>query len=151
MPDLARRPAFDSRALQGSTQRSKSPDSRADDGPTHRRSRTVQTARRAPVSADDALEAHASVGRLLFSKSDRSKIWIVVSVTQFVDDTIAAIDLFIEDLQVRGPKSQLLARFRRGYAGTCTLLHEYKIGKKGQLCLNAYSKDGIDWIRQNAK
>ena len=64
----------------------------------------------------ESREGHLQIIR----KSDPSKIWVAVSVMQFVDDTIAAIDLFIEDLQKRGPTSRLLARFR---AWICRHVH----------------------------
>ena len=86
---------------------------------------------------------------------------IVVSVPQLVDDTIAAIDKFIQDLKKRGPKSRLLARFKKGYEGACTTLREpLPPGVKAKsvkpkadvnkLRLNAYSRDGINWIRRHA-
>jgi hypothetical protein len=84
--------------------------------------------------------------------------WFVVSVPQLVDDTIAAINKFIEDLNQRGTKSKLLARFKKGYEGACTALREplppgvkHKNVKPKteakKLRLNAYSRDGITRIR----
>ena len=89
------------------------------------------------------------------------RTWLVVSVPQLVDDTIAAIDKYIEDLKERGSTSRLLSRLRRGYEGTCTALREPPLAikppatrkpkpKPGKLQLNPYSRNGIDWIRRKA-
>jgi hypothetical protein len=87
----------------------------------------------------------------LRKESTGTKSWLIVSVSQLVDDTIAAIDLFIDDLQKKGPSSRLFTRFREGYAGTCIVLREPGKGKKTKLTLNGYSQDGIDWIRENGQ
>ena len=79
------------------------------------------------------------------------RVWLVVSVPQLIDDTIAAIDYFVADLEEKGATSRLFARFKRGYAGTCVSLREPP-GKKGtkKLALNQYSQEGIDWLRLEA-
>lgn len=41
--------------------------------------------------------------------------WLVVSIPQLVDDTIAALDEFSGDLGRKGPESKLLDRFKKGY------------------------------------
>jgi hypothetical protein len=86
---------------------------------------------------------------LAFNRGIRSRyLRLVVSIPQLVDDTIAAIDLFIEDLQGRGPASRLFQRFRKGYAGTCLCLRERAavIGRD-KPSLNHYSQQTIDWVK----
>jgi len=90
-----------------------------------------------------------------------TRTWLVVSVPQLVDDMIAAIERFIQDLKAGGANSRLLSKFKKGYEGTCTTLREppppvvKKTGaaktksKPKKLKLNSYSWDGIDWIRRN--
>lgn len=92
-------------------------------------------------------------------RSKGRRTWLVVSVPQLVDDTIAAIELFAQDLRAAGGNSRLLARFKKGYEGTCTTLREAPPPavkktttakpKRKKLMLNRYSGDGIDWIRRN--
>jgi len=81
--------------------------------------------------------------------TNENRVWLTVSVPQLVDDTIAAIDLLICDLNTKKPNSQLFARFRRGYAGTCVALRDPQALRAGprKLKLNNYSNVGINWIR----
>ena len=86
---------------------------------------------------------------LAFKPTTRERyLHLVVSIPQFVDDAIAAIRLYSQDLQRKGPSSRLFQRFKRGYAGTCLCLRERSaaVGRKTP-SLNHYSQDTLEWLK----
>lgn len=85
------------------------------------------------------------------------RIWL--HVPRFVDDALQAIDFYASDPQKRGKRSRLFSRFKRGYEGTASVVDEPsapmpptsnpgKGKRKKSLALNAYSRDGVDFVKR---
>jgi hypothetical protein len=93
---------------------------------------------------------------------------LMLHVPQFVRDTLLAIQRYRRDLRQQGETSRLFSRFKRGYIGTAAVFSERasppggatpaslrgsgkpkQKGKRSEpLLLNAYSIQGLAWIRQ---